>query len=107
MASSMSTSTSTGPRRMYACGYGHCFVKISKSHKNPGHAYYVCPRPVQCVNWIGWCDESGRPSPDHDSSPTEVMQLRADIVQIFNTLRVIKTIISVLCITVIILLLRM
>ncbi|THG07364.1 hypothetical protein TEA_000364 [Camellia sinensis var. sinensis] len=46
MASSMSTSTSTWPRRMCACGYGHCFVKISRSHKNPGRAYYVCPRPV-------------------------------------------------------------
>ncbi|GMP82170.1 hypothetical protein CsSME_00036607 [Camellia sinensis var. sinensis] len=46
MASSMSTSTSTWPRRMCACGYGHCFVKVSRSHKNLGRAYYVCPWPV-------------------------------------------------------------
>ncbi|GMP42648.1 hypothetical protein CsSME_00012316 [Camellia sinensis var. sinensis] len=107
MASSFSTATSTWPQRMCACGYGHCFVKVSRSHKNPGRAYYVCPRPVQCVNWIGWCDESGTRIPDHDSRSTDVMQLRADVVNIFNTLRVMKTVICVLCIMVIILLLRM
>ncbi|KAL7251652.1 hypothetical protein ACSBR1_013491 [Camellia fascicularis] len=86
MASSFSTATSTWPQRMCACGYGHCFVKVSRSHKNPGRAYYVCSRPV-----IGWCDESGRRSPDHDSGSTDVMQLQADVVHIINTLRVMKT----------------
>ncbi|KAL7180897.1 hypothetical protein ACSBR1_039872 [Camellia fascicularis] len=46
MALSFSTATSTWPQRMCACGYGHCFVKVSRSHKNPGRAYYVCLRPV-------------------------------------------------------------
>ncbi|KAL7174249.1 hypothetical protein ACSBR2_033495 [Camellia fascicularis] len=90
MASSFSTASSTWPQRMCACGYDHCFVKVSRSHKNPGCAYYVCPRPVQCVNWIGWCAESGTRIPDHDSRSTDVMQLRADVVNIFNTLRVMK-----------------
>ncbi|THG13705.1 hypothetical protein TEA_022202 [Camellia sinensis var. sinensis] len=91
MASSFFIAMSTWPQRMCACGYGHCLVKVSKSHKNPGHAYYVCPQPVQCGNWIGWCDESGTRIPDHDSGSTNVMQLRADVVNIFNTLRVMKT----------------
>ncbi|KAL7204898.1 hypothetical protein ACSBR2_017917 [Camellia fascicularis] len=46
MASSFSTAMSTWPHRMCACGYGHCFVKVSRSHKNPGRAFYVCPQPV-------------------------------------------------------------
>lgn len=79
-------------------------IQISQ---NPGRAYYVCPRPVQCGNWIGWCDESGTRIPNHDSGSTDVMQLRADVVNIFNTLRVMKMVICVLCIIVIILLLRM
>ncbi|KAL7164218.1 hypothetical protein ACSBR2_040182 [Camellia fascicularis] len=42
----MSTGTSTTwPRRMCACGYGQCLVKISRSHKNPRRAYYACLRP--------------------------------------------------------------
>ncbi|GMP59165.1 hypothetical protein CsSME_00022556 [Camellia sinensis var. sinensis] len=107
MAFSFSTATLTWPQRMCACGYGHCFVKVSRSHKNLGRAYYACPQPVQCVNWIGWCDESGRRSLGHDSWSTDVMQLRADVVHIINTSRVMKTVICVLCIMVIILLLRM
>ncbi|GMP72737.1 hypothetical protein CsSME_00030670 [Camellia sinensis var. sinensis] len=73
MDSSFSTATSTWPRRMCACGYGHCFVKVSRSHKNPSHAYYVCPQPMQCVNWSAWCDELGRWSTDHDLSTTDVI----------------------------------
>ncbi|KAL7249735.1 hypothetical protein ACSBR1_011840 [Camellia fascicularis] len=46
MASSFFTVMSTWPQRMCACGNGHCFVKVSRSHKNPGRAYYVCPQPV-------------------------------------------------------------
>ncbi|GMP50384.1 hypothetical protein CsSME_00017021 [Camellia sinensis var. sinensis] len=46
MASFMSTATSTQPGPMCACGYGHCVVKISRSAKNPGRAYYQCPRGV-------------------------------------------------------------
>ncbi|KAL7164702.1 hypothetical protein ACSBR2_040578 [Camellia fascicularis] len=76
MASSFSTTTSIWPQRMCGCGYGHCLVKVSRSHKNPGRAYYVCPRPVQCGNWMGWCDESRTRIPDHDSGSTNVMQLR-------------------------------
>lgn len=58
MASFMSSGTSTPwPRRMYACGYGQCVVKISRSHKNPGRAYYACLNPMPCLTWIGWCDE--------------------------------------------------
>ncbi|CAL5346035.1 unnamed protein product [Camellia sinensis] len=45
----------------------------------------------QCVNWIGWCDKSRRRSLNHDSGSTDVMQLRADVVHIINTLRVMKT----------------
>lgn len=89
MDSSFSIATSTWPRRMCACGYDHCSVKVSRSHKNRGRAYYVCPRPMQYVNWIGWCDESGRRSPNHDSSTTDVMQLRADVLHIIHTLRVV------------------
>ncbi|GMP29243.1 hypothetical protein CsSME_00004438 [Camellia sinensis var. sinensis] len=44
MASSTSTATSSWPPRMCACGFRHCVVKISRSTKNPGRGYYVCPR---------------------------------------------------------------
>ena len=47
MASFTSSATSsTWPRRMCACGHGPCIVKISRSTKNPGRPYFVCPRPV-------------------------------------------------------------
>ncbi|CAL5385954.1 unnamed protein product [Camellia sinensis] len=46
MASFMSTTTSTQPGRMCACGYDHCVLKISRFARNPGHAYYQCPRGV-------------------------------------------------------------
>ncbi|CAL5412484.1 unnamed protein product [Camellia sinensis] len=29
--------------------YGHYFVKVSRSHKNPGRAYYVCPGPCNVL----------------------------------------------------------
>ncbi|GMP91684.1 hypothetical protein CsSME_00042271 [Camellia sinensis var. sinensis] len=44
MASSMSTATSSWPPRMCDCGFGHGVVKKSRSAKNPGRAYYVCPK---------------------------------------------------------------
>ncbi|CAL5340437.1 unnamed protein product [Camellia sinensis] len=51
MASFSSTATSTTcPRRMCACGYGQCVVKISRSNKNPRCPYYACPRPVVIVS---------------------------------------------------------
>ncbi|GMP38304.1 hypothetical protein CsSME_00009601 [Camellia sinensis var. sinensis] len=43
MESSMSTATSSRPSRMCAYGFGHCVVKISRSVKNLGPAYYVYP----------------------------------------------------------------
>ncbi|THG15969.1 hypothetical protein TEA_029928 [Camellia sinensis var. sinensis] len=46
MASFTSTATSSTWPRMCACGHGPCVVKISKSTKNPGHAYFACPRPL-------------------------------------------------------------
>ncbi|GMP22028.1 hypothetical protein CsSME_00000214 [Camellia sinensis var. sinensis] len=47
MASFTSSATSsTWPRQMCACGHGPCIVKISRSTKNPGRPYFVCPRPV-------------------------------------------------------------
>ncbi|GMP70356.1 hypothetical protein CsSME_00029236 [Camellia sinensis var. sinensis] len=107
MAFSFSTATSTWLQRMCACGYGHCLGKVSRSHKNPSPAYYVFSRPVQCGNWIGWCNESRTRILDHDASSADVIQLQADVVNNFNTLRAMKTVICVLCIMVIILLLRM
>ncbi|GMP45945.1 hypothetical protein CsSME_00014279 [Camellia sinensis var. sinensis] len=50
MASFMSTTTSTQPGRMCACGYDHCVLKISRFARNPGHAYYQCPRGVVSTN---------------------------------------------------------
>lgn len=46
MALSMPIATSSWPRRMCACGFGQCLVKISISTKNPSRAYYVCPCPT-------------------------------------------------------------
>ncbi|GMP34456.1 hypothetical protein CsSME_00007315 [Camellia sinensis var. sinensis] len=137
MASFTFTATSsTWPQRMCACGHGPCFVKISRSAKNPSHPYYACPRPVvshpfftgyNCMNinipftnsfimctdlpyvsWIGWCEE---PRPDNQDyvSPRDklVMQLRANVINIQQSLCVLKTIVYVLCIVVVILLFRM
>ncbi|GMP88203.1 hypothetical protein CsSME_00040275 [Camellia sinensis var. sinensis] len=64
MASSMSTATSSWPPRMYACGFGHCVVKIFRSAKNSSCAYYICPSPMvrlccpslmQLVMWLFIC----------------------------------------------------
>ncbi|GMP98047.1 hypothetical protein CsSME_00046084 [Camellia sinensis var. sinensis] len=137
MASFTSTATSTTwPRRMCACGHGPCFVKISRSAKNAGRRYYACPRPVvshpffsghncmninnpftnssimctdqPCVSWIGWCEEPRPDNQDYASPRDElVMQLRADVIDIQQSLRVRKTIVYVLCIIVVILLFRM
>ncbi|KAL7212901.1 hypothetical protein ACSBR2_015572 [Camellia fascicularis] len=60
-------------------------VKISQ--KSGVVRIMFAPGPCNVFNWIGWCDESGRRSPDHDSSTTDVMQLRADILHIIHTLR--------------------
>ncbi|THG15007.1 hypothetical protein TEA_019385 [Camellia sinensis var. sinensis] len=89
MASFMSTATSTQPGPMCACGYGHCVVKISRSAKNPGRAYYQCPRGVPCVNWIGWCDEYGRQTAaenDRDNG----RRFEARLIDIEQSLRVDK-----------------
>ncbi|KAI8027239.1 hypothetical protein LOK49_LG02G03456 [Camellia lanceoleosa] len=54
MESSTSSATSSWPPRMCACGFGHCVVKISRSTKNPGRAFYVCPRTTmnnQCAKF--------------------------------------------------------
>ncbi|GMP68449.1 hypothetical protein CsSME_00028073 [Camellia sinensis var. sinensis] len=73
MASFTSTATSsTWPRRMCACGDGPCIVKISKSTKNPGRPYFVCPCPVPCVSWIGWCEEPRR---ENQGERTKAMRL--------------------------------
>ncbi|GMP45952.1 hypothetical protein CsSME_00014286 [Camellia sinensis var. sinensis] len=50
MASFMSTATSTQPGCMCACGYHHFVLKISCFARNPGHAYYQCPRGVVSTN---------------------------------------------------------
>ncbi|GMQ09606.1 hypothetical protein CsSME_00052910 [Camellia sinensis var. sinensis] len=103
-----SVTSSTWPRRMCACGHGSCIVKISRSTKNPGCPYFACPRPVPCVSWIGWCEEPRRESTDYASSRDKiVMQLRDDVIHIQQSLRVLKTIVYVLCIVVVILLLHM
>ncbi|GMP52130.1 hypothetical protein CsSME_00018071 [Camellia sinensis var. sinensis] len=109
MASFTSTATSsTWPRRTCACGHGRCIVKISKSTKNPGRPYFVCPCPVPCVSWIGWCEEPRRENQGYASPGDEIaMQLRADVINIQQSLRVLKTIVCVLCIVVVILLCRM
>ncbi|GMP44882.1 hypothetical protein CsSME_00013627 [Camellia sinensis var. sinensis] len=109
MASFTATATSsTWPRRMCAYGHGPCIVKISKSAENPGRPYYACPCPVPCVSWIGWCEEPRRENQDYASPGDElVMQLRADVIDIQQSLRVLKTIVYVLCIVVVILLFRM
>ncbi|GMP40401.1 hypothetical protein CsSME_00010863 [Camellia sinensis var. sinensis] len=137
MASFTSTATfSTWPRQMCACGHGPRIVKISRSTKNPGRPYFACPRPVvsdpfftghnctninnpftnssiicthqPCVNWIGWCEEPRRENQDYASPRDEiVMQLRADVIDIQQSLCVLKTIVYVLCIVVVILLFRM
>ncbi|GMP84096.1 hypothetical protein CsSME_00037761 [Camellia sinensis var. sinensis] len=53
MASFTSTVTSnTWQRRMCACGYGHCIVKISRPTKNPSptlHVPALCPVSVGLV----------------------------------------------------------
>ncbi|GMP36674.1 hypothetical protein CsSME_00008726 [Camellia sinensis var. sinensis] len=110
MASFMSCGTSTPwPCRACACacGYDQCVVKISKSHKNPGRAYYACSNPVPCLSWIGWCDEPRRLNTESGSATHDiVMQLRHDVIHMQQTLRILKTIVSVLCIVVVILLLH-
>ncbi|GMP75725.1 hypothetical protein CsSME_00032709 [Camellia sinensis var. sinensis] len=100
--------SSTWPRRMCACGHGPCIVEISKSTKNPGCPYFACPRPVPCVSWIGSCEEPRRENKDYALPRDEtVMQLRADVIDIQQSLRVLKTIVYVLCIVIVILLFRM
>ncbi|CAL5363235.1 unnamed protein product [Camellia sinensis] len=109
MASFMSIDTpTTWPRCTCACGYGQCLAKISRSHKNLGRAYYACLNPVLCLRWIGWCDEPRRSNTDSDSATHDiVMHLWDDAIHIQQTLRLLKTIVSVLCIVVVILLLCM
>ncbi|GMQ03603.1 hypothetical protein CsSME_00049349 [Camellia sinensis var. sinensis] len=111
MALFTSTATSsTWPRRMCACSYGQCVVKISRSTKNPRCLYFASPRLVLCVSWIGWCKEPRRQrqSTDYASSTNDiVMQLLDDVIHIQQSLRLFKIIVYVLCIVVVILLLRM
>ncbi|GMP60753.1 hypothetical protein CsSME_00023488 [Camellia sinensis var. sinensis] len=88
MASSTSTATSSWPPRMCDCGFGHCVVRISRSAKNPGRAYYVCPRTTRCVAWVGWCDKFrstrlGTNQPHNDVD----LGLRADVTRIDQSLR--------------------
>ncbi|GMP43465.1 hypothetical protein CsSME_00012815 [Camellia sinensis var. sinensis] len=88
MASSTSSATSAWPPRMCDCGFGHCVVKISRSAKNPGHAFYVCPRNTRCVSWVGWCDEFRSTSLRADQAHNDVDQgLRADVARIDQSLR--------------------
>ncbi|GMP74222.1 hypothetical protein CsSME_00031697 [Camellia sinensis var. sinensis] len=109
MASFTSAATSsTWPGRMCACGYSPCIVRISRSTKNPERSYFVCPRPVPCVSWIGWCEERSHENQGYASPGDEIaMQLQADVINIQQSLRVLKTIVYVLCIVVVILLCRM
>ncbi|GMP61084.1 hypothetical protein CsSME_00023691 [Camellia sinensis var. sinensis] len=106
MASFMSTATSTQPGPMCACGHRHCVVKISRSAKNPGRAYYQCRRGVPCVNWIGWCDEYGRQTPP-ENDRDNVHRFEARLIDIEQTLRVLKVVTCFLSIIVILLLFRM
>ncbi|KAG4912642.1 hypothetical protein JHK86_053075 [Glycine max] len=42
------------------CGHGRCEKRTSKSEKNPGRMYYVCPikRGEKCTNgFVKWCDD--------------------------------------------------
>ncbi|KAI8007417.1 L10-interacting MYB domain-containing protein, partial [Camellia lanceoleosa] len=105
MASFMSTATSTQPGPMCACGYGHCVVKISRSAKNPRRAYYQCSREVPCVNWIGWCDEYGRQTAA-ENDRDNVRRFEVHLIDIEQSLRVLKVITCVLSIIVAILLFR-
>ncbi|GMP55964.1 hypothetical protein CsSME_00020609 [Camellia sinensis var. sinensis] len=106
MASFMSTATSTQPGPMCACGYGNCVVKISRSAKNPGRAYYQCPHGVPCVNWIGWCDEYGRQTAAKNDRDN-VRRFEARLIGIEQSLRVLKVVTCFLSIIVAILLFRM
>ncbi|GMP63168.1 hypothetical protein CsSME_00024967 [Camellia sinensis var. sinensis] len=82
MASSMSIATSSWPRRMCACGFGQCLVKIWRSSKNPGRAYYVCLCRTCCVPWVGWCYEFRGESVTNDHPPIAIdIGLRADVVR--------------------------
>ncbi|GMP53126.1 hypothetical protein CsSME_00018686 [Camellia sinensis var. sinensis] len=88
MASSMSTITSSRSPRMCACGFEHCVVRISRSAKNPGRAYYVYPRTMRCVVWVGWCDEFHSTSLGTDQPHNDVdLGLRADVARIDQSLR--------------------
>ncbi|GMP75803.1 hypothetical protein CsSME_00032761 [Camellia sinensis var. sinensis] len=83
MASSTSSATSSWPPRMCDCGFGHCVVKISRSAKNLGHAFYVCPRTTRCASWVGWCDKFRSTSLRTDQPHNDVDQgLRADVARI-------------------------
>ncbi|KAL7169043.1 hypothetical protein ACSBR2_034134 [Camellia fascicularis] len=46
MASFVSSTTSARTTSFCACGFGMCVVKISRSSRNPGHAYYQCCHAV-------------------------------------------------------------
>ncbi|GMP90750.1 hypothetical protein CsSME_00041735 [Camellia sinensis var. sinensis] len=109
MASSMSSATSSWPPRMCDCGFGHCVVKISRSAKNPGRAFYVYPRTTQrCASWVGWCDEFHSTSLRIDQPHNDVDQgLRADVARIDQSLRMFRTVVDFLCVVVLVLLFRM
>nr|XP_025605852.1 uncharacterized protein LOC112697075 isoform X2 [Arachis hypogaea] len=58
-----SNGSSPIPDNIYCrCGYGFCLVKTSKSTKNFGKKFYVCPikEGKQCKGFIGFCNEPPR-----------------------------------------------
>ncbi|KAL7247417.1 hypothetical protein ACSBR2_002352 [Camellia fascicularis] len=50
MASFVSSTTSPHTAPFCACGFGICVVKISRSSRNLGRAYYQCPRAVVSIH---------------------------------------------------------
>ncbi|GMP50256.1 hypothetical protein CsSME_00016951 [Camellia sinensis var. sinensis] len=83
MASSTSSATLSCPPRMCDYGFGHYVVKISRSAKNPGRAFYVCPRTTRCASWVGCCDKFRSTSLRTDQPDNDVDQgLRANVARI-------------------------
>ncbi|KAI8003601.1 hypothetical protein LOK49_LG08G00304 [Camellia lanceoleosa] len=81
----MSTTTSSWPPRMCACGFGHCIVKISRSAKNLGRAYYICPirtmnnrcakfktKPLEHLDLMEWVYSDAVATGKHAWAPTKV-----------------------------------
>ncbi|XP_057720692.1 uncharacterized protein LOC130935130 [Arachis stenosperma] len=67
-----SNGSSPIPDNIYCrCGYGFCLVKTSKSTKNFGKKFYVCPikEGKQCKGFIGFCNEPPRDEEYFDPPP--------------------------------------